>query len=233
MNCSIFIRTYEKDLKWLQLALKSIYKYVTGFDKIVVCIPENQIHKLHDFNLPNIIACPVYEDDYLGQQVSKLMSDVYCNSDYVLFTDSDCIFYRPFDCKDLLKDGKPVIYKTKYDKVGEGIVWKDITEKALNKEVEYEYMRRLPLLYKRSTLSDLRDYIHILHGRTLEGYIISRPYRQFSEFNVLGAFAELYCPEEYYFHDTDLGIEEPYLKQFWSWSNLTDTERMEIQNMIG
>lgn len=232
MSCNIFIRTYEKDLGWLQYSLKSIIKYVKGYNKIVVCIPENQRHLLDDFNLENIVTCPVYGDDYLGQQVSKLNADLYCGSEYVLFTDSDCIFTKPFNVKDLFFNGKPIIYKTRYEKVGDAICWKDVTEKAINKAVEWEYMRRQPLIYLSSTLSDLREYMELIHGRTQTNYILSKPYRQFSEFNVLGAFAEAFQKEDYHFHDTDFGIDEPYLKQFWSWSNLTNDERKEIEGYL-
>ena len=234
MIVDIFIRTYSKDLKWLQYSLASITKFVTGYRNIVVCIPADQRELLNDFNLENIVTCPVYKDDYLGQQVSKLKADEYCSgADYVLYTDSDCIFYRPFNVNDLFFEGKPIIYKTRYEKVGDAICWKSVTEKALNKkDIEWEYMRRQPLIYKAETIKDVRDYIELIHNRTLDDVVLSRPYRQFSEFNVLGAFAESFLVDQYHFHDTDYGITEPYLKQFWSWSNLTNEERKEIEDMI-
>lgn len=230
---NIFIRTYEKDLGWLQYSLKSIVKYVTGYNKIVVCIPENQLPLLKDFNLENVVTCPVYKDDYLGQQISKLNADLYCGSEYVLFTDSDCIFTKPLDLKYLFFNGKPIMYKTRYEKVGDAICWKGVTEKAINKKgIEWEYMRRMPILYLSKTISDLRDYMDLIHGRTQEEYIVSMPFRQFSEFNALGAFAESFYKEDYHFHDTEYGIEEAYLKQFWSWSNLTPDERKEVEEYL-
>jgi len=229
----IFVRTYEKDLGWLQYSMKSIEKFVTGYRNIVICIPENQVHLLKDFNFKNVVTCPVYKDDYLGQQVSKLNADLYCGSKYILYTDSDCIFTKPFDVSNLFIDGKPLIYKTRYEKVGDAICWKDVTEKAINKKnIEWEYMRRQPLIYLSETISDLRDYMELIHDRSQSEYILSKPFRQFSEFNVLGAFAESFNSDLYHFHDTDYGITEPYLKQFWSWSNLTNNERKEIEEYL-
>jgi hypothetical protein len=231
-SIDIFIRTYKNDLPWLQYCLKSIHKYVTGYRRIVVCIPEDQVGLLRDFNLKYVHTCPVYKDDYLGQQISKLKADVYCESEYVLYVDSDCVFNRPLDVsKNLFYNDKPVVYKTRYEKVGEAICWKAITEKSINKRVEWEYMRRLPILYRSETITDFRDYMELIHNRTLEEYIIKQPLRQYSEFNALGAFTEAFYPEGYHFHDTEYGIEAPYLKQNWSWGGLTPEIRKDLEEI--
>jgi glycosyltransferase involved in cell wall biosynthesis len=233
MSISIFIRTYKNDLEWLQYCLKSIHKYVTGYNKIVVCIPENQQHLLKDFNLHNVVTSPIYKDDYLGQQVSKLMADTYCNSEYVVYVDSDCVFTEPVDLsKRMFFNGKPIVYKTLYTKVGDAICWKEPTEKALNRiGVEWEYMRRMPIIYKSETIKDLRDYLELIHNRTLENHVIDRPFRQYSEFNVLGAYAESFCKEYYHFHDTDYGIEPNFLNQAWSWGGITNDIRKQLEEI--
>lgn len=229
----IFIRTYEKDLPWLQYCLKSIHKYATGYRRIVVCIPEDQVHLLRDFNLKYVFTCPVYKDDYLGQQISKLNADTMCQSDYVLFMDSDCVFTEPTDIsKRMFFEGKPIIYKTRYELVENAICWKEPTEKALNKkDIKFEYMRRLPLLYKSETIKDVRDYLELIHGRTLENQIVSQSPRNYSEFNVLGAFADAFYPDDYHFHDTDFGIEPNFMLQKWSWSGLTNEEREQLEEI--
>ncbi len=234
MSVAIFIRTYKNDLDWLQYCLKSITKYVTGYDKIVVCIPENQVRLLGDFNLDNIVTCPVYKDDYLGQQLSKLMADTYCNTDYVVYVDSDCVFTEPVDLsKRMFFEGKPIIYKTHYSKVGTAICWKEPTEKALNKKgIEWEFMRRMPIIYKSETIKDLRDYLELIHNRPLENHVIDRPFREYSEFNVLGAYADSFCPEEYHIHNTDYGIEPNFLIQHWSWGRLTKEIKENIEKIL-
>jgi hypothetical protein len=65
---------------------------------------------------------------------------------------------------------------------------------------------------------------------------MSQPYRQFSEFNALGFYAEKMQPDDYSIVDVTNGVPE-YLpenksKQYWSWSNLTEIERKEIENTI-
>jgi hypothetical protein len=234
MSVAIFIRTYKNDLDWLTYCLKSITKYVTGYDKIVVCIPENQERLLRDFNLQNVVTCPVYQDDYLGQQLSKLMADTYCGTDYVVYVDSDCVFTEPVDLsKRMFFEGKPILYKTHYSKVGTAICWKEPTEKALNKkDIEWEYMRRMPIIYKSETIKDLRDYLELIHNRPLANHVIDRPFRQYSEFNVLGAYAEAFCSEDYHIHDTDYGIEANFLIQHWSWGRLTKEIKENIERIL-
>ena len=92
MKVSIFIRTYSKDLVWLDYALRSIHKHAKGFYEIVVCIPIDQVHLLSHLTAERVVTCPVYPNDYIGQQISKLNAHKYCKGDYILFTDSDCIF---------------------------------------------------------------------------------------------------------------------------------------------
>lgn len=225
----IFIRTYKNDLPWLEYCLRSIQKFVTGCDEIVICIPEPQKSLLDSWGLTKerIVTCPVYADDYLGQQISKLKADEYCQSDRILFVDSDCVFNRQVNIKDL----KPEIYKTHYSKVGDAICWKEPTEKALKKKVNYEYMRRLPLMYLSDTVKDCREYLELTHGVTVEQYITSQPFRKFSEFNVLGAFAEKFS-DKYTFLNTDNGVKEGMILQSWSWGGITPEIKTKIEDIL-
>lgn len=232
---NIFIRTYKNDLPWLKYCLRSISKYVSGYNKIVICIPESQAHLLNDWNLTQevVVTCPVYADDYLGQQISKLNADKYCESDYVLYVDSDCVFTRPFNCTELLNEDNPTMYKTDYNKVEDAICWKPITEQALNKkDIQFEYMRRLPLMYRSKTIADLREYMELIHGVPMAQYVTSQPLGAFSEFNALGAFADAFCNDKYEFKNTDEGVEENCLIQFWSWGGLTPEIKNQIEEIL-
>lgn len=230
MSIDIFIRTYKNDIEWLKYCLKSIHKYVTGYNKIVVCIPEGQEKLLKDFNLRNLYTCPVYKDDYLGQQITKVNADLYCESEYILYVDSDCVFTKPTDLSDFFVNGKPLIYMTNYGKVGDAICWKNITEITLNRKgIDWEFMRRMPLVYHRDTLAEFKDYIELIHGVTVDNFIVRQSHRNFSEFNAIGAFAYYFYPEKYHFHDTDYGVGEEIVKQRWSWGGITPEIRKELE----
>ena len=98
-------------------------------------------------------------------------------------------------------------------------------------------MRRAPQLFRKSTLINFAR-----HFPDIENYAISQPKRQFSEFNILGYFAEKYESENYLFIEAkfktgshsnqlkDLPINKS--KQYTSWSGLTQAERIEIERSI-
>lgn len=226
---SIFIRTYHKDIKWLDYCLASIHKNLTGWDEIVVCIPVGQESLLSSLTTERVVTSKIYKDDYLGQQISKIKAHEHCKGDYVLFVDSDVMFYQGADVRDYFKNNLPVILKQHYSKVGAAICWKEPTENLFKQTIEFEYMRRAPQLFHRFTLEKFNT-----NFPDIENYIVRQPYRKFSEFNALGFFAEIVQPDEYYFLNLDVEeLPENKSKQFWSWSGLTNEDKLEIQKIIG
>lgn len=228
---SIFIRTYHRDIKWLNYCLASIHKNLKGFDEIVVCIPTGQESLLSHLTYEKVVTCKIYRDDYLGQQISKLNAHLYCKNDYILFVDSDVVFKPNADVRDYFKNNKPIILKAKYETVGGAICWKKPTEKLFKEVVEFEYMRFCPEIFHRSTLEMINESFP-----DLENYIMKQPHRQFSEFNALGFYAEKMQPESYEIIDITNGVPEDLpenrSQQFWSWSGLTDNDLHQINNII-
>lgn len=235
---SIFIRTYRADIKWLEYCLKSIHKNLTGWDEIVICIPTGQEHLLNHLTAERIVLSSIYNDDYIGQQISKLEAYKHCKGDYILFVDSDLVFYEGADVNDYFIDNKPVILFDKYENVGEAICWKPIVEKLFKGPVDKEFMRRLPLLYHKSTLENFA-----IHFPYIENYAVSQPHRSFSEFNILGFFAWKHHQEDYKFieakfttgSDTNEMELLPKNKAYqgWSWSGLTDEDKKILDEVIG
>jgi hypothetical protein len=226
---SVFIRTYHKDIEWLMYSLESIHKNLIGWDEIVICIPVGQESYLASLSKERVVTCKIYKDDYLGQQISKLKAHEYCKGDYILFVDSDVIFYPGAHVRDYFQDNKPVILKQHYSLVGEAKCWKQPTEDLFKETVDYEYMRRAPQLFHRSTLEKFNE-----NFPDIENHIQGLSYRKFSEFNALGFFAERVQPDEYEFIDlAHNSTPENKSKQFWSWSGCTNEDRFEIRKIIG
>lgn len=225
---SIFIRTYQNDIKWLNYCLHFIHKNVTGFDEIVIVIPTGQEHLLRHLNYEKVVVCKTYRDDYLGQQISKLKAHEHCSGDFILFVDSDYMFFNPIDVSEFFKDNKPVILKDRYENVGDAICWKKITEKLFREPIEWELMRCLPLMYHKSTLENFNKAFPVI-----EQYIIEQPKAQFSEFNALGFFALKHEPANYHF--IDLSKEQAPINkgtQFWSWGGLNEKELALIESHL-
>jgi hypothetical protein len=221
---TVFIRTYERDLEWLRYCLCSIHRNLVGWNEIIICIPKGQESKLNGLiTTERVVLSPNYKDDYIGQQISKLQSFRHIQNDFVLFVDSDLIFHKGADVARYFRDGKPVILKESYDlliarhpklKMQR---WQDAVAKVFKEVPRYEYMRRAPQLFRRSTLENLN-----LTFPSLEAHAICQPKRHFSEFNVLGFYVEKHESDVYSIIDLE---HEPFptnpATQHRSWLGIT------------
>jgi hypothetical protein len=152
----------------------------------------------------------------------------YCDSQFIMYVDSDCIFDKHINIQSLVSNGQPEILYTHYSKVGDAICWKQCTERFMNDVVEFEFMRRLPLIYHRETL----ETIHNLEPN-LESVVMNSG--RFSEFNALGAWAFVHQKDKYRFENTDnWQYVEPLNIQLWSHcrNNNSPLERLEYKKAI-
>ena len=236
MTVDIVIRTYRGDLEWLAYALKSIHKYVTGYRNIIVAIPIEDVRLLGHLTQEKVVGVHDLEDGYLGQQLTKMQAWKLTDADAIVFWDSDVVATRPIDVwTEYFRDGKIIIYKTRYSSLGDACPWQPITAKALMGAglpiPEWEYMRRMPLVYWTSTLKGCEEYAVALHGIPLDKYLRNQPHRAFSEFNVIGAFAEFRDAGGYHFVDTE-SVDMPpcAVDQMWSWGGLTNEVKIKMES---
>ena len=221
----IFYKSYSKDFKLLNYSLQSITKNVTGYNNIVILIPEKDRHSFDTRILPkrtlvHYIPEPSKTplEGYLFQQVCKLKAHNYSSADYILFSDSDVIFDRKIDLNDYITEGKPEILYTDWSKVGQAICWKQPTETIMAEPVLWEFMRRNCLVYHRSTLVNINEWQPNLE------YIVMQSER-FSEFNLIGAYAFKNEPEKYNFINTDnWEYTDPKGIQLWSWAEKNNNQ---------
>jgi len=225
MRTAIFIKTYSGDFAFLRYCIKSIQKFCTGFDEIIIQCPPRDHETLLRMCPDNFKVIPIKEkgDGYMFQQVAKLSAWLHTDCEQILYVDSDCVFFAPCTPETFMRDGKPLLMKTHYSKVGDAIFWQEATARAIGYKSEFEWMRRLPAMYLRKTLQEIASVHPNLHE-----YILSIKDRQFSEFNFIGQFIEKHSQSDYSIHDTDDGWIVPVCQQFWSWGSLTD----EVENKI-
>lgn len=236
MNCDIFVRSYYRDFEWLAYCLSSIHKYCRGFRRIVLVVPDKSLSRLEYVGLrgDRTFVCKSHADDYLGQQVSKLMADSYSDADYICHVDSDCVFHRPTTPAELFSDGKPRVVMTPYDCLPRAGSWKRITSKFLGREVSFDFMQQLPLVFPRSLYSELRRYAEAMHGADIESYVMEQPHRGFSEFNAMGAFAYYWHREKFAWIDSSRQpVPEPPCLCFWSWGGIDAATRARIADALG
>lgn len=235
----IFLKSYAKDFPLLKYALMSIQKYVTGYSSLIIVVDENDgrgftEHILH--YCPKNTAVWFVQDKgngYLWQQVCKLKAHKYSNAEYIMFSDSDCIFDHHINLQDFIAEDKPEILYTDYNKVGQAICWKEPTEAFIDDVMPWELMRRNCLIYHRSTLLNLGYFCKEQHDRSIEDYVMESG--KFSEYNAIGAYAFLHEPGKYNFVNTDeWQYTPPKGEQLWSWAekNGNEESQKEYQRSI-
>lgn len=251
MTCSILIKSFRKDFGWLAYCLKSIHKFASGFEEVVVIIPDTDDLKLTAERLIKIhepgesaTSPSNHGSGYAYQQVIKMNADKYCKSDFVLHIDSDTIFTRPVRAFDSIQGASPFFYD------GDKPLWlmtpfKDIlpTDKNLHAhfeamkrfsgiDPEFEYMRRMGQVIPRWAYGCFREYCLSKHGQTFEQYAMAQGFRGISEFNLMGHFLHREFPNFIHFHDTRFGIPESVVLQHWSWNGITPEIRDKMEKIL-
>jgi hypothetical protein len=237
MTCDIFIRSYWKDLDWLHYCLASIAKNCSGFQSVILVMPESSKPWLRRASLPKDVRiefCQNYKDDYLGQQVTKLFADTLSDADYICHFDSDCLLSRPIQPEDVILDGRPFIFMRSNAALGRHWPWQKPTEKFVGWSVAYDFMQRPPFIFPRWLYPRLRQHAVTAHGTDIASYVLSQPARNFSEYNALGAFAFRHYPERFRWVDVDRQTAgEPFCRWFWSWGGLDRATRAQIDAILG
>jgi hypothetical protein len=237
MTCDIFIRSYYKDFEWLSYCLAAIERYCSGFRSVVVVIPETSRTRLNKLSLPasgvRLEFCHAYRDDYLGQQATKMLADLFTDADFICHVDSDCIFSRQTTPEDLVFRGRVRVVIRPNKLLGRQRPWQQPTERFLGWPVTYDFMQQQPFTFPRWLYSQVRNHCTRLHEVDIETYITSQPPRSFSEYNVLGAYAYRYCAESFLWIDTSAEeLAEPNCRWYWSWGGFTPEIRREIEQII-
>lgn len=239
----ILIVSCAKHFPWLRYALKSIERFAHGFRQCKVLIPENDSDKLqhllgdfsNSFGIPIRIA--MFKDwpskGFLRHEDIIIHSNEWTDADFILHSDSDCLFVEEFRPQDYFVEGKPVLMHGSYKWLREVVqanldMWRETVERAIGGPVEQETMRRHPAVFSRflypktqeciraHTKSDAHDFIHSCREEFPQG---------FCEFNTLGAIAWRHFHDDYHWinhqelHENGIPWPNSKLVQFWSHGN--------------
>lgn len=198
MITDIFIKTCNHDKQYHEYCLQSIKKYCTGFRNVIVVEGE-------------------HENGYIHQQVVKLHANEYSDADFILVTDSDTLFNQPVTPESFMIDGKPIWYMTPFEQLLDhnGLMhWRSVMTDFFRSEPPYEFMRHQPFMFPRKVLLDIQEYCVKTHGRTLKEYPFDKG--TFTEWNVLGYYCWLHRHDLFSWVNTDVGLKNPNITQFWS-----------------
>lgn len=254
MNVSILIASYARDYAWCEYNLKSIRKFAKGFHSVTLLVPSQDAAlflKLEQAysttELPVLIKHYVVMPgkEFNHHQAMKCYADVYCpQANFILHTDSDCIFTAPVTPGDYFVGDKPVLLKRSYaDIIAKGgehagsVWWQAQTERALGEPCPYETMRRHPAVHPKGLYKPHREHIERIHLTSFTDYVLKQKntaLQGYSEFNSLGSFALRYFPDMHHWIDQQF---EPSpiqkLHQNWSWiQGGVDAKRHEIERIL-
>lgn len=226
MSVALVIRSYLLDFPWLDWSVRSMRKFVTGLDERVLITPHGHLPREETLSYfdKHIQVLETYEG-YMHQQTDKLQAWQHTDCDFLLFSDSDCIYNQPFDATSRISDSRAVLYRTLYEQLPPWCHhWRDVVERHLGIRPDHEYMRSQPLMHHRDALQLFCEE----HPELLQFCRTCRDRKQFSEFNILGAFAASKCPHLYCFLD-----EQPHAcKQYWSHAGLSPAIEQEIRLIL-
>lgn len=250
MNHQVLIATYHKDFIWLGPCLASLKKFSKGFLPPVISVAPNDYYgaravvNKHYEEATIVVDCDPRGEvkGNLRAQMSMMHGDRLCpTADYVWLVGSDCMVHKEFTPEPFFRDGKPVMLINTYEHLLKYVPraciqpWQQGVEGALGFSPNYEYMRRLPLMYPRDLFIATRYAVEARHGVAFADYVYDgtsktfngdRPERSdasnFSESNLLGAYSHKFWPQAFEWMDIDNQlntIPNPMI-QFWSHGGL-------------
>jgi hypothetical protein len=238
VNVEILVVSYLKDKPWLVHCLNSIRKFARGFGPTTLLVPAKEVGsfveltrdfattEFHLMTYPRVKSSRLW---HLDHQRMKCRSDEVCpNADFVLHTDSDCVFTEPVTPEDYFVGANPVMWMESYERLGNAVPWQPVVERALGCTVTHEFMRHHPQVNPRGVYADVRNHIESVHHMPFDQYVLSQkadfPWG-FEEFDTIGAFAYHSPKWRGKYHWIDLGeMPRPKEKlvQMWSHGSMDD-----------
>lgn len=211
MKHQVLIASYAKDFPWLIHCLASLKKFSSGFLHPVVVTTFDDwagARAIADQSYPEV-EVKVYDgaagQGFMRAQTVMCAGDIFCpEADHTWLLGSDCVVTAPFRPEPYFEDGKPVMLYSQYAEIEkhhpQAMPWRAGTTRAIGRQPEHEFMRRLPLIYPKGLFAPMRRHIESRHSCTFQKYMALRgaahPFDS-SESNWLGAFAWDFMPHVY------------------------------------
>lgn len=238
MRVEIICVTFGRDLDFCRAMLNSIEKFAKGFAAVHLVVPEHE-RPLFEAAVPVWVTLHSYPEEsgngMIQHEAEILMSDIWCpQADAILHMDADCIFTQPVSPYAYIYDGKPILYRERFENfylthpIRYG--WKETVQKAIGIDPEWETMVRHPAIHIPKVYQTTRRIIEAVNQKPFYDYVMScrNEFPQdFAEFPTLGAVAIEFFPELYNFIDYNAaGKDYPYrvandrMISFWSHGGL-------------
>lgn len=236
----IFVASYARDFVWLEYLLRSIERYVVDFLPPVVVVPESDVAAAEAVSarcrsralVRTQVGAPADASKwrrFLSAQVAMLESDLHCpDAEFIWLFGSDCFVHGMLTpSMGLGPSGRAVMPYSPYAALPIGPqCWRASTEHLIQvPSVEFEFMRRLPLVYPAELYRRTRAHVAAAFGAPFRDVVFDTERRglKASESNVLGAYAWHFFRDAFEWVDVSVHPERdvtfPAI-QFWSHGGL-------------
>lgn len=238
MTVEIFIVSFVGDIEYLRWNLKSILKFCSGFSGVTLLVPVSQIADFHDLQKEYGVTLKAFQEapgkGHIHHQAMECCADRWCpDADFILHTDSDCVFTEPVTPEDYFVDGKPVLCIQRYSTLPPEVPWKSVTENIVRFECLYETMRRHPAVHYRQLYKDTRKHVEAVHKFPFTPFVLTlKPDfpQGISEYNLLGAIA-LTDKWKHRYHFVDMDSQPaPHSKLSQMWSKAPPNQEQQMPN---
>ena len=121
MKCEIFIVSFGRHFQWLEYCLRSIEKYASGFSGTTLIVPDvDEPMAKAMFHGVTVKSGPEWEGKGMLWHMAQVMrADEWCpDADFILHTDSDCVFHEPTTPDDFFANGKPMLFHESFRSLG-------------------------------------------------------------------------------------------------------------------
>jgi len=149
------------------------------------------------------------KNDYMRGQLRMLTPTD--SQDFIGYIGIDSVFTEEITIDRFVELGKVIMPYTSYESLYEmnmseslkGGVRRnqEMTSEAMGEEVEYEFARRLPLVYPKEIFEKARAFIEETHGMEVGEYLSKRD--MFNAYNFLGAYCYKYANDLFVWLNTD------------------------------
>lgn len=173
----ILVRSYYRDIELLRRNLASLHAYARGQDRILVVVPRSTASRIElgwveEVEGTRLATCADFEDDYVGQQITKLHADRYTDAAVVLLMDADQRLTAPCALRERLfdVDGRLRLHPGRQGVRGRRDGWRRCAEDFFQQPFERDLAAPLPVAAPRAAFAGLRRECLRRHGLSLAAY---------------------------------------------------------------
>jgi hypothetical protein len=252
----VFIVSYSKDLPWLVYALRCMKKYLSGFQGVTICHPDNECHLfdplLKEFDFMRLHSYPdIPGKSMLLHMVKIAEADMIVppETKYILTCDSDCMYRMPTTPEHYAWNDKPYCIVRSWDSlttedpnnpgtkvVSDNLQWREPTDRQLGFNSEIFGMCMNTVMFPMDFFSEYRSHIRKVHNRSFRDVILSgrNEFPQSSmDFTAMVGFAYTHMHNRFHWFRVETPPYPVDRKQaYWSHGGITPETRAQIEGFL-